>query len=289
MIQKPKGTYDLMPEETRKYRALENQLIKLLEIYGYGEIRTPIFEYSQVFHRESELSDMVLKETYNFKDKGNRDLTLRPEGTAGVIRSYVEQKLYADGGITKLYYLGPNFRYERPQKGRYRQFYQFGIEAIGAKSPSLDAEVIGLSYKIISSLGLKQVVVKINTLGDIESRLNYNKILRDYFIPHKEDLCENCQTRIDVNPMRILDCKIDGEKPVVKKAPKPMHHLTAEASKYFSDVLKYLDAMDVIYEIDDALVRGLDYYGHTVFEIEANIKDFGAQNILGGGGHYEKL
>lgn len=289
MIQKPKGTYDLMPEETRKYRALENHLIKLLEIYGYGEIRTPIFEYSQVFHRESELSDMVLKETYNFKDKGNRDLTLRPEGTAGVIRSYVEQKLYADGGITKLYYLGPNFRYERPQKGRYRQFYQFGIEAIGAKSPSLDAEVIGLSYKIISSLGLKQVVVKINTLGDIESRLNYNKILRDYFIPHKEDLCENCQTRIDVNPMRILDCKIDGEKPVVKKAPKPMHHLTAEASKYFSDVLKYLDAMDVIYEIDDALVRGLDYYGHTVFEIEANIKGFGAQNILGGGGHYEKL
>lgn len=289
MIQKPKGTYDLLPAETRKYRALENHLINLLENYGYGEIKTPIFEYSQVFHRQSELSDMVLKETYNFKDKGNRDLTLRPEGTAGVIRSYVEEKLYANQGITKLYYLGPNFRYERPQKGRFRQFNQFGIEALGAKSASLDAEVVSLSYKIIKSLGLKQVKVKINSLGDIDSRKTYKEILHNHFLPYKDLLCENCQTRILVNPMRILDCKIDSNKDYVKKAPKPINYLSTEAKAYFNDVLKYLDSMEVEYVVDDSLVRGLDYYGHTVFEIEANIKDFGAQNILGGGGHYEKL
>lgn len=289
MIQKPKGTYDLLPKETQKYRVLENHLFNLLENYGYGEIRTPIFEYSKVFHRDSEFSDMVLKETYNFKDKGKRDLTLRPEGTAGVIRSYVEEKLYAKETITKLYYLGPNFRYERPQKGRYRQFYQFGVEAIGAKSASLDAEVINLSYKIIASLGLKQVKVKINTLGDIKSRKNYNEILTTYFTPFKEELCENCKERLNNNPMRILDCKIDNKKEFVLKAPRPKDHLTTEAAKYFADVLRYLNAMDVIYEVDESLVRGLDYYGHTVFEVEANIKGFGAHNILGGGGHYEKL
>lgn len=289
MIRKPIGTYDLLPEETSKYRALENHLIDLLKVYGYGEIRTPIFEHSNVFHRDSELSDMVLKETYNFKDKGNRDMTLRPEGTAGVVRSYVENKLYSDQGITKLFYLGPNFRYERPQKGRYRQFYQFGIEAIGAKSASLDAEVVALSYKIISSLGLKQVKVKINSLGDIKSRSDYNKILQDYFTPYVNELCENCRERISVNPMRILDCKIDGTKDFVVKAPKPLEHLTPEALEYFNDVLIYLDTMDIVYEVDDRLVRGLDYYGHTVFEIEANIKGFGAHNILGGGGHYERL
>ena len=167
MEQKPKGTYDLLPNETIKYQALEEQIRELMKIYGYFEIRTPIFEHSSVFHRKTELSDMVTKETYNFKDKGDRDLTLRPEGTAGVIRAYVENKLYANQGLTKLYYLGPNFRYERPQKGRFRQFYQFGIEAIGVKSSSLDAEVIALSYKLIRSLGLKQVKIKVNSLGEI--------------------------------------------------------------------------------------------------------------------------
>lgn len=289
MIQKPKGTYDLLPIETRKFRALENHIIKLLESYGYGEIRTPIFEYSNVFHRQSELSDMVLKETYNFKDKGSRDLTLRPEGTAGAIRSYVENKLYADQGLTKLFYLGPNFRYERPQKGRYRQFYQFGIEAVGIKSASLDAEVIALSYKVIDSLGLSNVNIKINSLGDINSRANYNKVLQNYFKDYVDELCENCKTRIDTNPMRILDCKIDGGKNFVKNAPKPLDHLTSDARTFFNDVLKNLEAMNIPYEIDDALVRGLDYYGHTVFEVEANIKGFGAQNTLGGGGHYENL
>ncbi|MDD2575598.1 MAG: histidine--tRNA ligase [Acholeplasmataceae bacterium] len=289
MEQKPKGTYDLLPNETIKYQALEEHIRDLMKIYGYSEIRTPIFEHSSVFHRKTELSDMVTKETYNFKDKGNRDLTLRPEGTAGVIRAYVENKLYANQGLTKLYYLGPNFRYERPQKGRFRQFYQFGIEAIGVKSSSLDAEVIGLSYKLISSLGLKQVKIKVNSLGDIASRNTYKEALTTYFEPHKEDLCTDCQRRIKENPIRILDCKIDRDKSFVKNAATPYDFLSPEAKQYFDEVLSYLDSMGIDYAVDKRLVRGLDYYGHTVFEVEANIKGFGAQNVLGGGGHYEHL
>lgn len=289
MEQKPKGTYDLLPDETIKYQALEEHIRELMKIYGYCEIRTPIFEHSSVFHRKTELSDMVTKETYNFKDKGDRDLTLRPEGTAGVIRAYVENKLYANQGLTKLYYLGPNFRYERPQKGRFRQFYQFGIEAIGPKSSSLDAEVIALSYKLISSLGLKQVKIKVNSLGDIASRNTYKEALTTYFEPHKEDLCADCQRRIKENPIRILDCKIDSDKPFVKNALTPYDFLSVESKQYFDEVLSYLDSMKIDYEVDKRLVRGLDYYGHTVFEVEANIKGFGAQNVLGGGGHYEHL
>lgn len=289
MEQKPKGTYDLLPDETIKYQALEEHIRELMKIYGYFEIRTPIFEHSSVFHRKTELSDMVTKETYNFKDKGDRDLTLRPEGTAGVIRAYVENKLYANQGLTKLYYLGPNFRYERPQKGRFRQFYQFGIEAIGPKSSSLDAEVIALSYKLISSLGLKQVKIKVNSLGDIASRNTYKEALTTYFEPHKEDLCADCQRRIKENPIRILDCKIDSDKPFVKNALTPYDFLSVESKQYFDEVLSYLDSMKIDYEVDKRLVRGLDYYGHTVFEVEANIKGFGAQNVLGGGGHYEHL
>ena len=289
MEQKPKGTYDLLPNETIKYQALEEQIRELMKIYGYFEIRTPIFEHSSVFHRKTELSDMVTKETYNFKDKGDRDLTLRPEGTAGVIRAYVENKLYANQGLTKLYYLGPNFRYERPQKGRFRQFYQFGIEAIGVKSSSLDAEVIALSYKLIRSLGLKQVKIKVNSLGDIASRNTYKEELSTYFEPYKEDLCEDCQRRIKENPIRILDCKIDRDKPFIQKAATPYDFLSVEAKQYFDEVLSYLDSMGIDYAVDKKLVRGLDYYGHTVFEVEANIKGFGAQNVLGGGGHYEHL
>lgn len=287
MEQKPKGTYDLLPEAAEKFFALETHLRELLKLYGYREIKTPIFEHSSVFHRDNELSDMVIKETYNFKDKGGRDLTLRPEGTAGVIRAYVENKLYTQQ-VNKLFYIGPNFRYERPQKGRFRQFNQMGIEAIGIKSPSLDAEVISLSYHIITSLGLKQVKVKINSLGDSESKLNYKKALMAYF-KDVDGLCEDCERRKEENPLRILDCKIDGKKAVVLKAPMPKDYLTEDAYTYFQSVLAYLDSMDVHYEIEDALVRGLDYYGHTVFEVEAKIRDMGAHNILAGGGHYEHL
>lgn len=286
MEQRPKGTYDLLPIEAEKFYALETHLRHLLKLYGYKEIKTPIFEHSSVFHRDNELSDMVIKETYNFKDKGGRDLTLRPEGTAGVIRAYVENKLYTEQ-VSKLFYIGPNFRYERPQKGRFRQFNQMGIEAVGIKSASLDAEVISLSYHIITSLGLKQVKVKINSLGDLESKQNYKQALMDYF-KDVDGLCEDCQRRKTENPLRILDCKIDGKKDVVLKAPMPKDYLTEAAYTYFQSVLSYLDSMDVHYEIEDTLVRGLDYYGHTVFEVEA-VSGLGAHNILAGGGHYEHL
>ncbi len=289
MEQKPKGTYDLLPKQTNKYRKVETMLINLLQNYGYEEIRTPIFEHSSVFHRESELSDMVIKQTYDFTDKAGRSLTLRPEGTAGVIRSYVENKLYHEAPVVKLFYLGPNFRYERPQKLRYRQFYQIGVEAIGTKSASLDAEMVALSYKMMTTLGLRQVKIKINTLGDITSRTNYKEALKAYFTPYKEQLCPDCQKRLTTNPIRILDCKVDANKEFMRSAPKPIEHLTEEAYDYFNEVLAYLDDMDVIYEIDHMLVRGLDYYGHIVFEVLASIKGFGAQNALGGGGHYEQL
>ncbi|MDX9691294.1 MAG: histidine--tRNA ligase, partial [Acholeplasmataceae bacterium] len=248
-----------------------------------------IMEYSEVFHRQSELSDMVTKETYDFDDRGDRKLTLRPEGTAGIIRSYVENKLYASQELEKVYYIGPNFRYERPQKGRYRQFYQFGVEAIGAVDASLDAELIILAYDFIKRLGLKGVRVRINSLGDDQSRANYQEALINHFTPHFETLCGDCKHRLQKNPLRILDCKVDMNHEAVKSAPTPQDFLTDESRSYFKEVLDHLNAAKISYEIAPKLVRGLDYYSHTVFEIEADIEGFGAQNVLGGGGRYQKL
>ncbi|CCV64543.1 Histidyl-tRNA synthetase [Alteracholeplasma palmae J233] len=289
MITKVKGTYDLLFDETRRWQALEQKVRKIFEVYNYSEIRTPIMEYSKVFHRETEQSEMVTKETYNFLDRSDRELTLRPEGTAGVIRSYVENKLYVNQDVSKFYYMGPNFRYERPQKGRYRQFSQFGIEAVGSDSPYLDIEVVSLAYETIKRLGLKGVRVRINTLGDAESRKNYQEILVDHFSKHKETLCEDCQKRIDKNPLRILDCKIDKDHIALQTAPVPAEHLTPAAHERYMLVLKGLNEANIPYETAPKLVRGLDYYSHTVFEIEADIEGFGAQNVLGGGGCYQKL
>jgi histidyl-tRNA synthetase len=232
---------------------------------------------------------MVTKETYDFDDRGDRRLTLRPEGTAGVIRSYVENKLYASQELEKVYYIGPNFRYERPQKGRYRQFYQFGVEAIGGVDPALDAELIILAYDFIKRLGLKGVRVRVNSLGDDLSRSNYQAALINHFTPHIGELCEDCKSRLTKNPLRILDCKVDQNNPSVMHAPTPQDYLTDEARHYFKLVLDHLHAADISYEIAPKLVRGLDYYSHTVFEVEADIEGFGAQNVLGGGGRYQKL
>lgn len=287
-INKVKGTYDVLPSESIKWQKLEQFLKRILTNYNYEEIRTPIFEYSEVFHRDSEMSDMVTKETYNFLDRGNRNITLRPEGTAGVIRAFVENKMYVDG-FNKLFYIGPNFRYERPQKGRYRQFYQFGVEAIGSIDPLLDAEVIILGYHIMNELKLDNILVKINTLGDDKSKLVYEDELRKHFMPHKAELCKDCQERIDKNPLRILDCKIDMHHEAVINAPTPYDFLTGEAKTHFEKVVEELDKANVPYEINKRLVRGLDYYSHTVFEIDAKIEGFGAQNTLLGGGRYEKL
>lgn len=289
MISKAKGTYDVLPYESHKWHTLEQKARQICVLFGYQEIRTPIFEYKEVFHRQNEQSDMVTKETYNFMDKGDRELTLRPEGTAGVIRSFVENKLYVETPLNKLYYIGPNFRYERPQKGRFRQFSQFGVEAIGSNDPALDAEVIGLAYAFIQKLGLKGVRVRINTLGDNESRSAFKQALKTHFEPHVDTLCEDCKQRIDKNPLRILDCKIDGNHQAVLKAPTTQDYLNDFSKTYFQSVLNFLDVANIDYEIAPKLVRGLDYYTHTVFEIEADIEGFGAQNVLGGGGRYQSL
>lgn len=286
---KVKGTYDVLPTEAENWVALESYVRQLFKTYNYGEIRTPMMEYSNVIHRETELSDMVIKETYNFKDKSDRDLTLRPEGTAGVIRSYVENKLYAQAGVTKLYYMGPNFRYERPQKGRFRQFMQFGCEVLGSNEPSIDAEVIELAYETIYRLGLKQVSVKLNSLGDDASKANYRQALIDFLTPVKDKLSKDSQDRLTHNPLRILDSKDSADIELIKDAPLPLDYLNETSKKHFEAVLELLNLMNIPYEIDRKLVRGLDYYAHTVFEIHATIKGFGAQNALGGGGRYQNL
>lgn len=288
-INKVKGTYDVLPTETHLWITLEKKIRDILNLYNIKEIRTPMMEYSNVFHRQSENSDMVTKETYDFVDRSNRALTLRPEGTAGVIRSYVENKLYTSQELEKVYYIGPNFRYERPQKGRYRQFSQFGVEAIGTVSPAIDAEIIILAYDFIKRLGLKGVKVRVNTLGDQESRDAYKEALIKHFEPFKNSLCSDCQVRIDKNPLRILDCKIDDKHEAVLSAPAPIDQLNIDSKNYFNEVIGYLDAAGITYEIAPKLVRGLDYYSHTVFEVEADIKGFGAANVLGGGGRYQSL
>jgi len=288
-VNKVKGTYDVLPSESYLWHALEEKIRSVLSVYNIKEIRTPIMEYSEVFHRQTELSDMVTKETYDFDDRGDRKLTLRPEGTAGVIRSYVENKLYATQELEKVYYIGPNFRYERPQKGRYRQFYQFGVEAIGTVDAALDAEMIILAFDFIRRLGLKGVRVRINSLGDQQSRSDYQEALIKHFTPHESTLCDDCKIRLYKNPLRILDCKVDAKHDAVVYAPTPLDYLNEASKAYFHEVIEHLNASKISYEIAPKLVRGLDYYSHTVFEIEADIEGFGAQNVLGGGGRYQKL
>ncbi len=290
MITKPKGTYDVLPSESIKWQKLEDAIRKICALYNYKEIRTPIFESSNVYHRdENDTSDMVTKETYDFKDRSDRSITLRPEGTAGVARAYIENKLYVDNITTKLFYMGPMFRYERPQKGRNRQFNQFGVEALGSSDPLIDVEVISLGASLIRALGLQNIKVKINSLGDKESRDNYREVLVKYFENYKDQLCPDCLERLNKNPLRILDCKVDHDKEFFKTAPKINQYLNEESRNRFKEVIKGLDSINLKYEIDDNLVRGLDYYCHTVFELEADIPSFGAQNVIGAGGRYDSL
>lgn len=285
-MQKPKGTYDILPTDIKKWQYLESVFRSVCSYYNVKEIRTPMFERSEVFHRGvGETTDIVKKETYTFTDRGNRSMTLRPEGTASIVRAFVENKLYAGALPQKVFYYGPMFRYERPQAGRYRQFTQFGVEAFGADSPLLDAEVISMAYNIYSILGLEQLVVKINTLGDQKSRDDYKKALKDYLEPQREGLCKDCQERIDSNPLRVLDCKIDK----FENPPRMSEYRTEEAQNYFNETLEFLDALSIPYEVDDTLVRGLDYYNHTVFEVQATIEGFGSQSTLCGGGRYNGL
>lgn len=290
MITKPKGTYDLLGSDARNYNYIEEVVHTFARLYNYDYIRTPIFESKDLFHRGvGETTDIVTKETYDFQDKKGRDLTLRPEGTAGIVRSYIENKMYGNNDLTKLYYFGTMYRYERPQAGRNREFTQFGMEALGSNDPSLDAEMISLPIRIFESLGLKNLKVKINSLGDKTDRENYSKALKDYLKPHLDELCSDCKERFNKNPLRILDCKVDGDSDILKNAPRVLDYLSKESKERFDKVLNYLDTMDIEYEIDPNVVRGLDYYDHTVFEIVADIKELGTGNVLAGGGRYNSL
>ena len=287
--QTPRGTYDILPEDTLKWQETEQLIREVCRLYRYQEIRTPIFEDTSVFKRENDSSDMVNKEMYTFA-MGSESFTLRPEGTAGVIRSFDQHKFYGAPDLpARLYYLGPMFRHERPQKGRQRQFTQFGIESIGAKSPEIDAEAIALGIDIVRRLGISSVKVCINTLGDDASRAAYRTALKEYFTPQIDQLCPDCHRRLEQNPLRILDCKVDAENPVLKDAPRLSDYLNEESREYFDRVLKMLDALDIPYEIDDRLVRGLDYYTHTVFEVKSTREGSGAQSTIFAGGRYDHL
>lgn len=289
MISKQKGTYDLYGEEARKVLALRNIFENIMNNFNYSFIRTPVFESTELFKRTSgETSDVVSKEMYEFKDKKDRSIALRPEGTASVARCFIENKLYTDLP-RKFWYFEPMYRYDRPQKGRYREHFQFGCEAYGSNDARVDAEIISIPYHLFETLGLEGVKVRINTLGDNESRENYKKALVDYLKPHIDSLCEDCKERFNKNPLRILDCKVDKDNEILKNIPKTIDYLNEESKTFFDEVLSYLDSLEICYEVDPKTIRGLDYYTHTVFEIEANIKDFGAQNVLCAGGRYNNL
>ena len=291
MISKPKGTHDIYGDEARKWQYVSKVIDEVMFRYNYDFIRTPIFESSELFHRGvGETTDIVNKETYDFVDRGDRGMTLRPEGTAGVVRSFIENKMYGNAVLpVKLYYNGTMYRYERPQSGRDRELTQFGVEVLGSSDPSLDAEVISIAVNIFKLLGLRGVKVKLNSLGDSESRDNYRKALIDYFKPHIDELCDDCKERLEKNPLRILDCKVDCDSKLMKEAPSILDYLNEESKNRFEDVQNYLDVLDIEYEVDPKIVRGLDYYSHVVFEIEATVSGFGANNVIAAGGRYDNL
>ncbi|WP_257346246.1 histidine--tRNA ligase [Pseudalkalibacillus decolorationis] len=290
-FQIPRGTQDIMPGEVEKWQKIEEKAKELCKKYNYHEIRTPIFEYTELFQRGvGDSTDIVQKEMYTFKDRGDRSLTLRPEGTASTVRAYVQNKLFGDPQQpTKLYYIGPMFRYERPQKGRTRQFVQFGIEALGSNDPAIDAEVIALAMQLYQELGLKHLRLVINSLGDQESRQAHRNALVEHFQPVINELCSDCQNRIHTNPLRILDCKKDREHESMNTAPSILEFLNEESQVFFENVKSYLEEMGIDYVIDPTLVRGLDYYNHTAFEIMSEAPGFGAITTLSGGGRYNGL
>ncbi len=284
----PRGTHDITPAESVNWRRVETAARTISESFNYGEIRTPIFEHTELFLRGiGETTDVVQKEMYTFTDRGGRSVTLRPENTAAVVRSYLEQKMYADVAATKLYYIGPMFRYDRPQAGRLRQFHQFGIEAIGPAGPSVDAEVIAVAVRFFSSLGLQDLKLLINSVGCPKCRPQYRLKLQDFFRDKIGGFCENCQSRFDRNPMRILDCKEEKCNRLSAGAPEIVECLCEECSEHFLGLRGFLDAVGIEYTLNPRLVRGLDYYTKTAFEIQYPL--LGAQSAVCGGGRYDGL
>jgi len=288
----PRGTVDLFNEEVNKWQYLESVLRNLSRRFNYKEIRTPMFEHTEIYQRGvGDSTDIVQKEMYTFYDRGGRSLTLRPEGTAGVVRAYVQNKMHGDPNQpVKLFYFAEMFRYERPEQGRVRQLHQYGVEAIGSSDPAIDAEVISLAMAIYDELGISDSIkLIINSLGDQESRLEHRKALIDHFIPYKNELCTDCQIRLEQNPMRVLDCKVDANHPSMTTAPSILTYLNEESRQYFEKVKSHLNKLDIPYEVDPNLVRGLDYYNHTAFEILLDKEGYGAATTLLGGGRYDGL
>lgn len=290
----PPGVFDILPKSKEAWRSthiwqyVEEQIRKIAKEYGYQEIRTPIFERTELFCRGvGETSDIVSKEMYTFQDKGDRSMTLRPEGTAPVIRSFIENQLYNDLPINKLFYIAPMFRYERTQAGRYRQHHQFGVEAIGNGSPEQDVEIIDMLYTLYCRLGLKNLGVFINSIGDVPSRLAYRQALKDYLQNHFSELSADSQKRFETNPLRILDSKDLKDREIIAHAPNLLDYLNEECVDHFEKVKKLLDLLKIPYQVNPQLVRGLDYYTKTVFEVVAG--ELGAQNSIGGGGRFDGL
>lgn len=290
-IQIPRGTQDILPGDVEKWQYIERKAREISKNYNFSELRTPIFEQTELFQRGvGDTTDIVQKEMYTFEDRGGRSLTLRPEGTASTVRSYIENKMYGDPNQpTKLFYIGPMFRYERPQSGRMRQFVQYGVEVLGSADPAVDAEVISLAMELYQSLGLSKLKLELNSLGDKESRTAHRQALIEHFSPRIDEFCGDCQVRLDKNPLRILDCKQDRDHELLKNAPSIQDYLNEDSAQYFQKVKTYLTAMGIEYHVNPHLVRGLDYYNHTAFEIMSDAEGFGAITTLMGGGRYNGL
>lgn len=287
-ITAPRGTKDVLPEESRAWQILEEKLRSLAHRFGFREIRFPTFEDVALFDRGvGDTTDVVQKEMYDFYDKGDRHIALRPEGTASVVRAFIEHSLHAKGLPLKVYYIAPNFRYEKPQAGRLREHHQFGVECFGAYDASADAEVISLGATLLRELGITNTTLHLNSCGCKECRKEYHAALKKYFETRKGELCDTCNDRLDRNPMRILDCKSDICKAIAKDAPKITDYLCDECRAHFDKLRSYLDATGIEYELDPMLVRGLDYYTNTVFEFVSG--SLGAQSTVLGGGRYNGL
>ena len=283
-VQAPKGTKDMLPQDAYKWHFVENKFREIAKFYGMREIRTPMFEHTDLFLRGvGDTTDIVQKEMYTFNDKGNRSITLKPEGTAPVVRAFIENRLFNEAQPTKLYYAIQCFRYENVQKGRLRQFHQFGTEVFGSKEPSMDAEVIAFAMEFLKSLGLKSLSLNINNLGCPNCRPKYNEALKKFLEENYDDLCGLCQSRFEKNPMRILDCKNKNCGEITKNAPIILDYMCEECDTHFTEVKKYLDALNIPYTVDPGIVRGLDYYTKTIFEILND--DF----TVCGGGRYDRL
>ena len=287
-IQAPKGTKDMLPQEAYKWHFIEEEWKRICREYGFKEIRTPMFEATELFNRGiGDTTDVVQKEMYTFKDLGERSIALKPEGTSPSVRAFIESRLYAETQPTKLYYDIPCFRYEKPQSGRLREFHQFGVECFGAGDPAADAEIIALARQILLTLGVKGISLKINSIGCEKCRKDYVAALKNYFEGHKEELCDTCKDRLERNPMRILDCKSPVCSKIAAGAPVITDYLCDDCKEHFASVKENLTAQGIIFEVDPHIVRGLDYYNKTVFEFVSG--DIGAQSTVCGGGRYDGL